>query len=157
MERQDLRAWIRIACEPIELGLAEPPLGGNPETRMPVYGRPSVSIPISSLIFGTSSALLGEERACFTQRLSHNWGPRETSRSFAHLPKCRRTKRSKPENCTGWSINTFPPNAKCSDLPTAARSNQSGKTKIRWGLRDAQDRELIKHVGAPKSGEWVSL
>jgi hypothetical protein len=72
IERQDLRARIRIACEPIELGLAEPALGGNPETRMPVYGRPSVSIPISSLIVGTSSALLGKERVCFMQKLCHN-------------------------------------------------------------------------------------
>jgi hypothetical protein len=31
------------------------------------------------------------------------------------------------------------------------------KNDIRWGLRDAQDQGLIKHVGTPKSGEWQRL
>jgi hypothetical protein len=31
------------------------------------------------------------------------------------------------------------------------------KNQIRWGLRDAKDKKLIKHVGLPKSGEWQRL
>jgi len=31
------------------------------------------------------------------------------------------------------------------------------KNGIRWGLRDAKDQGLIKHVGLPKSGEWQRL
>ena len=119
-----------------------------PETRMPVYERPSVSIPISSLIFGTSSALLGKQRVSSCRDYCHNWrltikeSPHETARSFIHYPKCRKAKRSKPESCTGQSINTFQPNAKSSDLARAAQSNQSGKTKyvgdsVRHKIRDS--------------------
>ena len=31
------------------------------------------------------------------------------------------------------------------------------KNGIRFGLRDAQDQGLIKHIGLPKSGEWQRL
>jgi hypothetical protein len=31
------------------------------------------------------------------------------------------------------------------------------KNQIRWGLRDAKDEKLIKHVGLPKSGEWLRI
>jgi hypothetical protein len=31
------------------------------------------------------------------------------------------------------------------------------KNQIRWGLRDAQNKKLIKHIGLPKSGEWQRL
>jgi hypothetical protein len=31
------------------------------------------------------------------------------------------------------------------------------KNQIRFGLRDARDRGLIKHIGTPKSGEWERL
>jgi len=31
------------------------------------------------------------------------------------------------------------------------------KNGIRWGLRDAKDQGLIKHVGLPRSGEWERL
>jgi hypothetical protein len=31
------------------------------------------------------------------------------------------------------------------------------KNGIRWGLRDAKDQGLIKHVGLPKSGQWQRL
>jgi hypothetical protein len=31
------------------------------------------------------------------------------------------------------------------------------KNQIRWGLRDAKDQKLIKHVGLPKSGEWQRI
>jgi hypothetical protein len=31
------------------------------------------------------------------------------------------------------------------------------KNEIRWGLRDAKDHKLIKHVGLRKSGEWQRI
>ena len=31
------------------------------------------------------------------------------------------------------------------------------KNQIRWGLRDAKTQGLIKHVGAPKSGDWQRI
>jgi len=31
------------------------------------------------------------------------------------------------------------------------------KNQIRWGLRDAKEQRLIKHVGLPRSGEWQRI
>ena len=31
----------------------------------------------------------------------------------------------------------------------------SFKNDVRWAIRHAKDAKLIKHVGTPKSGEWV--
>jgi hypothetical protein len=36
------------------------------------------------------------------------------------------------------------------DLPNEKRY----KNDIRWAIRDAKDRSLIRHHGTPRSGEW---
>jgi hypothetical protein len=47
----------------------------------------------------------------------------------------------------------------CQDLgfTNSAPIEPKWKNGIRWGLRDARDQGLIKHVGLPKSGEWRRL
>src|SRR5215471_6025921 len=37
------------------------------------------------------------------------------------------------------------------DLPNEPR----WKNDIRWAIRHARDAKMIKHVGTPKSGEWL--
>ena len=37
------------------------------------------------------------------------------------------------------------------DLPNELRY----KNDIRWAIRDAQNAGILKHVGTPKSGEWL--
>jgi len=47
----------------------------------------------------------------------------------------------------------------CQDLgfTNSAPIEPKWKNGIRWGLRDAKDQGLIKHIGLPKSGEWQRL
>jgi hypothetical protein len=51
----------------------------------------------------------------------------------------------------------FPVECKALGLTDSGPVEPKWKNQIRWGLRDAQDQGLIKHVGTPKSGEWVRL
>lgn len=39
------------------------------------------------------------------------------------------------------------------DLPSEPR----WKNDIRWAIRHAKDAGLVKHVGTPKSGEWLRI
>ncbi len=53
--------------------------------------------------------------------------------------------------------NQFPKECQVMGLTSGGPVEPKWKNDIRWGLRDAQDRGLIKHVGTPKSGEWQRL
>jgi hypothetical protein len=48
---------------------------------------------------------------------------------------------------------------KCQQLGLTASKpiEEKFKNDIRFGLRDAQDQGLIKHVGTPKSGLWERI
>lgn len=52
---------------------------------------------------------------------------------------------------------TFPIECQGLGFTDSRPVEQNWKKQIRFGLRDAQDRGLIKHVGTPKSGEWQRL
>lgn len=39
------------------------------------------------------------------------------------------------------------------DLPDEPR----WKNDIRWAIRHAKDAKMLKHVGTPKSGEWLRI
>jgi hypothetical protein len=51
----------------------------------------------------------------------------------------------------------FPAECQVLGLSESGSIEPKWKNQIRWGLRDAYDRGLIKHVGTPKSGEWLRL
>ena len=51
----------------------------------------------------------------------------------------------------------FPAECQTLGLTESGPIEPKWKNQIRWGLRDAQDGALIKHVGTPRSGEWVRL
>jgi hypothetical protein len=53
--------------------------------------------------------------------------------------------------------NTFP--SECSSLgfTDSTPIEEKWKNQIRWGLRDARDGGLIKHVGTPKSCQWERI
>jgi hypothetical protein len=129
---------------------------------MPVYERPSVSIPISSLIFGTSSALLGKERVCSCRNYAITGGLRLKSRRMRQFVLLFITQMPKGQKIeTGklyWVVyKHFPAECQVLGLTESGSIEPKWKNQIRWGLRDAQDRGLIKHVGTPKSGEWLRL
>jgi hypothetical protein len=51
----------------------------------------------------------------------------------------------------------FPAECQMLGLTGSGPIEPKWKNQIRWGLRDAKDRGLIKHVGTPRSCEWVRL
>jgi hypothetical protein len=48
----------------------------------------------------------------------------------------------------------FPKECQNLGLTNSGPIEPKWKNQIRWGLRDAKDQKLIKHIGLPKSGEW---
>jgi hypothetical protein len=50
-----------------------------------------------------------------------------------------------PEACERLGFTAKPP------------IEEKWKNQIRWGLRDAQDQKLIRHIGSPKSGLWERI
>jgi predicted NAD-dependent protein-ADP-ribosyltransferase YbiA (DUF1768 family) len=53
--------------------------------------------------------------------------------------------------------NTFPKECKSLGFTNSKPVEQKWKNQIRFGLRDAKDQGLIKHIGTPKSGQWQVL
>ena len=51
----------------------------------------------------------------------------------------------------------FPAECQVLGLSESGSIEPKWKNQIRWGLREAQDKGLIKHGGTPKSGEWPRL
>ena len=51
----------------------------------------------------------------------------------------------------------FPKECQGLGLTNSGPIEPKSKNQIRWGLRDAKDQKLIKHIGLPKSGEWQRL
>ena len=52
---------------------------------------------------------------------------------------------------------TFPVECRSLGFTDSKPVEQKWKNQIRFGLRDARDRGLIKHVGTLKSGQWERL
>jgi hypothetical protein len=51
----------------------------------------------------------------------------------------------------------FPDECQRLGFTNSAPVEAKWKNDIRFGLRDAKDKGLIKHVGTPKSGQWQKL
>lgn len=51
----------------------------------------------------------------------------------------------------------FPEECRKLGFTNSAPIEAKWKNQIRWGLRDARDQKLIRHVGLPKSGEWQRI
>lgn len=51
----------------------------------------------------------------------------------------------------------FPQECEKLGLTNSGPIEPKWKNQIRWGLRDAKEQKLIKHVGLPKSGEWQRI
>jgi hypothetical protein len=53
--------------------------------------------------------------------------------------------------------NQFPKECQVMGLTNSWPIEPKWKNDIRYGLRDAKDQGLIKHIGTPKSREWQRL
>jgi hypothetical protein len=52
---------------------------------------------------------------------------------------------------------TFPAECNILGFTDSKPLEPKWKNQIRFGLRDARDGGLIKHIGTPKSGQWERL
>ena len=52
---------------------------------------------------------------------------------------------------------TFPAEYRSLGFTDSTPIEAKWKNQIRFGLRDARDRGLIRHIGTPKSGQWERL
>jgi hypothetical protein len=71
----------------------------------------------------------------------------------------RMTKGQKIETGRLYSVifATFPAECRSLGFTDSKPVEEKWKNQIRFGLRDARDRGLIKHVGTSRSGQWERL